>query len=216
MFKISMDSAFRSSSTFAKMFKNAGINVVVENGFLVFPDTNISKYENLKEISVFDIDEEKEDFTFDEIDFSEYVHCASFDYKEVSYNAPDVLKQLQIVLSEHDLTLIDVETHGDSYLYFLSKVVSDDALDHIKSALKNTGNIDKLNKIIKYKPKKIEGKMDFCDIKNKIIRELREDTANIYLLKELLEDVAPESLYEIIEPDDGTIPYIKEIKIEEE
>ena len=216
MFRISMESAFRDPDSFAKMLKNSGVDVLVENGDLVFPNINISKYEELKDVSVFEINDKEEDFTFDEIGFSEYVHCAHFDYKEVSYNAIDALKQIQVVLSEYGLTLIDVETHSDSYSYFLSKVISDDSLDHIKSALKNSGHIDKLNQVIKYKPKKIKGKMEFNDIKNKIMMKLREETANIYLLKELLEDIAPESLYEIIEPDDGSLPYIKEINLEED
>lgn len=222
MFKVSTEEAIRDSDSFVEMLQKAGVNVFVEKDsdfieHLVFPDVIDCdpEYNEISKIKVFEIDDENEDFIFDHTKYSESVFCSIFDYKEISFYCDDFLKAIQYALNAYDLILVDVATHGDDYVYFISNAKENNALEHIKAGLELSNSNEKLESMIEKRPKKIEGKMDIWQIRNRIHEKLGNGTANLFVLKDLLDDIAPDMQYEVVEPEDGSEPYIKEIPFED-
>lgn len=214
MYKISTKGCLSKPDSFVNMLKRSGVNAVKGDNEIIFPDIDGKEFLNKEKKEVFDLDFSDWNLDFNYSDFMNVVPCALYVDKEISFSTLYMLEEVQLVLDFLNLTLIDIDTHSDDYVFFVSKIESESPLEHLKEAIKGTKL--KISDKITTKPAEIDGKLSIYQILRIINENLKEETANIYLLKDLLEDLAPESMYEIIEPEDGSQPYIKEIKNEDE
>lgn len=210
MYRIDAQNSFYHLEPICDMLIKNGINVIIDDQtnsetlYLTFPDVNP---EFVTEKEPFEINDEETDFTFNWVNFSKFVPCAVFDHRDVGVDALDFLEKLQGVVKIFGYRLIDVNTNGDSYVYFLSKSKIDTAESHIKTMLKNHNS----DTCIELKPTVIKGKLEINEIKRIINHYLNDKNANLYILKDLLEDIKPDMQYTIIEDEDTGDSYIKEM-----
>jgi hypothetical protein len=210
MYRIDAQNSFYHLEPIFDMLIKNGINVIIDDQtnpetlYLTFPDVNP---EFVIEKEPFEINDEETDFTFNWVNFSNFVPCAIFDHRDVGVDALNFLEKLQGVVKIFGYRLIDVNTNGDSYVYFLSKSIIDTAESHIKTMLRNHNS----DTCIELKPAVIKGKMEIHEIKRIINHYLNDKNANLYILKDLLEDIKPDMQYTIIEDEDTGDSYIKEM-----
>ena len=225
MIEICNNSAARDPDSVIRMFKGAGIKTLFdqEDNTFVFPKLEIRNFSKLKD-KLFQVEIIKTEYPNYDIQnqlLSEDIPCMRLDHREIGHDLPELMIAINKILHSMDLKLVDIDTMSDYMQAFITKKDAITPKDMIIESLK-------LHNVINYDiTKYITDETNADTSKNEMSvtaalayvlenADIQDDTVNYDLLKEFLEDTAPEFEYALVERGDKTFISVNEFRDEEE
>lgn len=203
MIKISNDSAAKDPESVIRTIKSIGVNFCYnEDNYYVFPDLSWSNINN-KKIEIEEIKTSYPDYSIHNNLMLEDISCIFLDHREMGYNLSDLLEELNIILNAFDLKIVEIDTQSDYMQAFITKNSESEVKDMIRAAydLQNV-NINEEELFVKESnPDISKNEMEGLESLHYVLRnaKIKNNTINYELLKEFLEDIAPEFEYKLKE-----------------
>jgi hypothetical protein len=220
MYKISNEDGARDPDSVVRMLQDAKIKIVFdeEENEYIFPQ--LKKYTETYKVE--EIKSEYPTFDLDFMELDEHISFMWLDHREMGYNLSSMMEDINSLLFQADLKLVDIDTRSDFMKAFITHKDAKTPEDMINESVNLNGNSEgfDINDYITHvtRADKSNNEMTAKEALRYVVNNasLENQTIDFELLKDFLEDTAPEFEYEIIERGDKTFISINEFDDEDD